>query len=141
MNSTCQILPGIKNIYWVECSKLPPRIDLQAVGELPIALLTDLNEITFFGSSDCRCVTEKENNGWSQKATIRFRTGSELPFYNNLAFAVTDVNGISFIIGARERPFPVVKCEYNAGSPSGEPAGFTYEISHKAIRSLVPCLI
>lgn len=141
MNSTCQILPGVKNLYWVECSKLPPRIDLQALGDLPVALLADLNEIAFLGNADCRCVTEKENNGWRQKASIKFRTGDKLPFCNNVAFVVTDVNGISYLIGAKELPFPVVRFEYNGGTPSGDPAGFTYEISHEALRTMVKCLI
>ncbi|MCH5234753.1 MAG: hypothetical protein J1E16_05615 [Muribaculaceae bacterium] len=141
MNSSCQILPGVKNIYWVECSKLPSRIDLQSVGDIPVSLLADLNDITFFGSVDCRCVTEKENNGWKQKSTLKFRTADELPFYNHIAFVVTDVNGISYIIGSKEHPFPVVKSEYNTGVPSGDPAGLTYEISHEALRSMVKCII
>ena len=141
MNSTCQILPGVKNIYWVECSKLPSRIDLLAIGELSVSLLMDLNEIVFFGNADCRCVTEKENNGWRQKASLKFRTGEELPFYSNIAFVVTDVNGTSYIIGAKEHPFPVIKNEYNTGTPSGDPAGFTYEISHEALRTMVKCII
>ena len=141
MNSSCQILPGVKKLFWVECNRLPTRIDLHAVVDLPVALLADLNEITFFGRPECQRVTVKENNGWRQEATLKFRAGEDLPFYKNIAFVVTDVNGDSYIIGANEKPYPVLKSEYKTGSPSGDPAGFTYEISHNALRTLVKCII
>lgn len=140
MNNSCQILPGIKNIYWVRCDSLPSRIDLSALSGVTVALLTDLNEITFFGEPECKCSTEKNNNGWSQKASLKFFSCDNIPFYYNIAFVVVDVRGDAYIIGANEKPYPVVKTEKSAGS-SSDKAGFQYDISHNAIRTLVKCLI
>lgn len=141
MNSCCHILPGIKKIGWVKCEMLPKQLDLSGLSRLPVPLLADINEITFFGTPDCRCVSDIENNGISEAASLKFLSGEDLPFKDHIAFVVTDVNDNSYIIGAFERPFPVIKTERSSGSPSGDPAGIRYEITHKAIRTMVPCLI
>ena len=54
---------------------------------------------------------------------------------------VTDVNGNSFLIGSLEAPRPTVECELRTGVPSGDPAGYAYEIKHVSIKSMVPCII
>lgn len=140
MNSNCQILPGIKKLYWVDCDKLPTRIDLYAAAGMKVALLAELNEITFFGFPECKCTTEKVKNGWKQEASLKFLSSDDIPLFKNIAFVVTDVSDESYIIGFNEHPFPTVKREYNMAKP-GDKAGFNYEISHSALRSMVKCLI
>lgn len=140
MNSSCQILPGIKKLYWVERRYLQKRIDLYAMASQQVAILCDLNEIIFSGDPDCRCVTSKENNGWHQESTLKFRTAHAIPCAD-IAFIVTDVSGQSYLIGAYEMPYPLIKWEYKSGTPSGDPAGFEYEITHNALRTLVKCVI
>ena len=141
MNSTVQILPGIMKIGWVNCDCLPNNIPLSGVSRLPISILSEINYLTFFGNPDCRCVTEKKNNGWSQSATLKFLSCDDIPYESHIAFIVADVNNNWYIIGAKERPYPVVKFEKASGAPSGDPAGISYEITHKAIRTLLPCII
>lgn len=141
MNSSCQILPGVKSIGWVLCSSLPKQIALSGISRLPVALLADIHEITLFGSSDCRCSTEKDNNGWHQTASLTFFSSEEVPFENNIAFVVKDVNGNAFIIGSYEKPYPKVSIDSITGSPDNQSAGYKYSVSHKAIRTLVPCLV
>ena len=141
MNSTCQILPGVRKIGWVDCNLLPKQITFSGVTRLPLALLAEVTYITFFGSPDCRCITEKENNGWMQTASLKFLSGDEIPFEKHIAFVVADVNDNWFVIGAYERPFPVIKFEKTSGAPGGSPAGINYEISHKAIRTMLPCIV
>lgn len=140
MNNSCQILPGIKTIYWVACENLPARIDLSALSGINVALLTELHEITFFGEPECKCVTEKSKNGWSQKATLKFFSCDTLPFYYNIAFVVVDIQGEAYIIGAKERPYPVLTMGKTAGRRS-ERAGTEYEITHNAVRTMVKCLL
>lgn len=72
---------------------------------------------------------------------MKFFTDRRLPRHPCPGFVVTDVNGNSFLIGSLETPRPVVECERRVGIPSGDAAGYEYEIKHVAIRSMVPCVI
>lgn len=141
MNNSCQILPGIKKIYYTLCDQLQPRIDLQAIAGMKVAILSDLEEIPFFGTPECKCSTEKDKNGWNQKVSLKFRSSEVIPVDDNLAFIVGDVNDRWFVIGAKENPYPVITVEKNTGSPSGDAAGFYYEINHESLRSLIECLV
>lgn len=141
MKSSCQILPGIKFIACLPCRDVPANISMSAINNIPAVVNSDLLEITFFGSPECRCVTENINNGWTQKTNLKFHSSDQLPLSEPLAFVVTDANDDSFIIGSREEPFPIFNCERISGSESDEKAGFIYEISHVEIRSLIKCEI
>lgn len=141
MKTTTQILPGIKSIGWIDCRALPRRVDLSAICGMTVAILTDIHPIDFFNEPACECKTKKDGGGYEDTASLKFLTGSELPRYGALGFVVTDVSDRSFLIGSLENPRPVVEYEQRAGVPSGDPAGFSYEIKHVAIKSMVPCVI
>ena len=53
----------------------------------------------------------------------------------------TLICGISYIIGSRERPYPVIKSSTSSGSPSGESKANSYEVRWTAIASPIPCAI
>ena len=141
MNTSTQILPGIMAIGWVDCRHLPKRVDLSAICRVPVAILTDIHPIPFFDEPTCECQTKKDGGGYEDTATLKFLTGTELPRSATLGFVVTDVNGNSYLLGSLESPRPVVECEHRTGLPSGDSAGFSYEVKHVAIKSMVPCII
>lgn len=141
MRTSTQILPGIKAIGWVDCRHLPRRVDLSAICGMSVAVLTDIHPIEFFGEPQCECKTKKDGAGYEDTATLKFLTSQKLPRSASLGFVVTDVNGKSFLIGSLEAPHPQVECNQQTGIPSGDAAGYEYEIRHVAIKSMVPCLI
>ncbi len=141
MKTSTQILPGIKAIGWVDCRHLPRRVDLSAICGMPVAILTDIHPIVFFDEPTCECVTKKDGAGYEDTATLKFLTGKKLPFGAAFGFVVTDVNGKSYLLGSLEHPRPMVECQQQTGIPSGDPAGFSYEIKHVSIKSMVPCVI
>lgn len=141
MKTTTQILPGIKSIGWIDCRALPRRVDLSAICGMTVAILTDIHPIDFFDEPTCECKTKKDGGGYEDTATLKFLTGSQLPLGAALGFIVTDVNDKSWLIGSLENPRPTVECEQRTGVPSGDPAGFQYEIKHVSIKSMVPCVI
>lgn len=141
MKSTTQILPGIKAVGWVDCRHLPKRVDLHGICRSPVAVLTTITPVEFFDEPECRCKTEKEGGCSTDTATLKFHCAVLLPIHRRLGFVVTDVNGKSYLIGGCEPPFPSVKVEHFCGAPDGDGAGFYYEITHNAIKSMVECVI
>ena len=140
MKTSTQILPGIKFIGWIECRHLLRRIDLNAICGGVVPVLTDIHPIPFFDDPSCECKTSKDSRGRQDAATLKFSTDELIPS-GHIAFIVTDAGDNSYIIGTREEPFPVIEYERKTGSPSGDPAGYEYEIKHTGIKSLVPCVI
>ena len=141
MRTTTQILPGIKAIGWVDCRHLPRRVDLSAICGMSGVVLTDIHPIEFFDEPQCECKTKKDGAGYEDTATLKFLTSQKLPRSASLGFVVTDVNGQSYLIGSLEAPQPQVECNQQTGIPSGDAAGYEYEIKHVSIRSMVPCVI
>lgn len=141
MRTSTQILPGIKAIGWVDCRHLPRRVDLSAICGMTVAVLTDIHPIEFFGEPQCECKTKKDGAGYEDTATLQFLTSQKLPRSASLGFVVTDVNGKSYLIGSLEAPQPQVECSQQTGIPSGDAAGYEYEIKHVSIKSMVPCVI
>lgn len=141
MKTSTQILPGIKAIGWIDCRHLPRRVDIMAICGMTVAILTDIHQIPFFGEPTCECKTTREGAGSQDTATLKFLTDKELPHGTCLGFVVTDVNDKYRLIGSLEAPYPTIECGRKTGIPSGDAAGYEYEIKHVAIKAMVPCLI
>ncbi len=139
MKISTQILPGIKFIGWIDCRCLPRRVDLSAICGQPVAILTDIHPIHFWGTPACECKSKKDGGGYEDTATLKFVTTEKLPA-TALGFVVTDVNDRSFLIGSLENPRPVVEWDLSVSTPSGGPAGYAYEVKHVALKSMVPCI-
>ena len=139
MRTTKQILPGVKEIGWVRCEHLVNDIALRGIAMMPVPILTEIHNVPFFDEPTCECVTENDGGNRTDTAKLKFASEDLLPLKEHLAFVVTAIDGNSYIIGARETPFPVVKLTISFGDADGEGAGFIYEITHTAIKSLVPC--
>ena len=139
MRTTKQILPGVKEIGWVRCEHLVNDIALRGISMMPVPVLTDIHNVAFFDEPTCECVTENDNGNRTDTAKLKFSAEDLLPIKENLAFVVTAIDGNSYIIGAHEAPFPVVKLTISFGNANGDGAGCIYEITHTAIKSLVPC--
>ena len=141
MRTSTQILPGIKAIGWIDCRHLPRRVDLSAICGMTVTILTDIHPIPFFDEPTCECQTKKDGAGYEDTATLKFLTSKELPRSASLGFIVTDVNDNSYLLGSLEKPVPIVETTHRLGIPSGDAAGYAYEIKHVSIKSMVPCII
>ena len=141
MKTSTQVLPGITFIGWLDSRKLPDHVALSGICGMAVAVLTDIHKVPFFDDPQCECTTKKDGAGYQDTATLKFLSDLQIPNNGFLAFVVTDVTGKSFLIGSKEPPLVIVEKTRQAGTPSGDPAGFSYEISHVSIKSMVPCVI
>lgn len=134
-------LPGIFKIGFLECSKLAPQLALKSIAGVPIAILTEITDVIFSGEATCEAVNDNDNNGRSEKTTLKFTTTQKIPEDLPLAFVVQCVNGQKYLVGAKERPYPIIKITNNSGPASGNASAFSVEITHSAIKSLLPVAV
>jgi len=134
-------LPSITKIAYLPCSELSPDIVFRYKVKMPVAVYAGTIPITFYGTPSCDTVSEYENKGRLEKATLKFSTLDELPTAFPIAFVVTTANGRSYLIGAMERPFPVVKIESTTGAPDGDTATDKVTVTFSAPKALVPCIV
>ena len=77
-------------------------------------------------------------NGRVETTTLRFRSLDAIPTTHPLAFIVTDVNRQSYLVGLHEPPYPIVRSTQTTGTPSGDPAVISYEVTFTALKALIP---
>lgn len=141
MKNNSTSLPGITHIGYIECDKLQRNIVFKHYSGIPVGIFTDITPISFFAIPICEAVDEFDNNGRRVTTSLKFVSNDNIPTYKHLAFVITDVSGTSYIIGSRERPYPVIKSSANSGTPSGESKAISYEVRWTAIASPIPCAI
>ena len=134
-------LPGIKFIGFVIAENLQREMMFKHLAGLPVGIFTDITPISFCGVPTCEAISNYNKNGRIEQTTLRFKTLDVLPTSRHVAFVVTDCNGQSYIIGQHEKPRPIVKITHDTGTPNGDPAVATVEITLYAQKSLIPCAI
>lgn len=137
--SNCSRLPGITHIGLLPCAMLPQNVADSYLAGIPVVLPSAGLNIPFCGVPICEVSSEYSNNGSLEKATLTFASSQFIAEKAQVAFVITDVNGRTMLIGAREKPFPIIKRTRNTGAPDSDSAVFTYEISCVAIAALVEC--
>lgn len=134
-----QSLPGIIFLGYVQKDRLQRQIMQKSLAGLPVGIFTDITLINFIGAPQCESQNDYDNNGRIEQTTLTFVTCDSIPTHEHLAFVITDANGQSYIIGQRERPYPIIKIKENTGTPGGDTNAKTVEVTLYAHRSLVPC--
>lgn len=135
-----QSLPGIKALGYVPAEKLQREIMYKHLAGLPVGIYTDITPIDFIGAPTCEAVSTYNNNGRVEQTTLRFQTLDDVPTNRHIAFVITDCNGQSYVIGQHEKPRPIIKVSGHTGTPSGDPAVRTVEVTLYAQKSLIPCI-
>ena len=106
-----------------------------------VGVFTKIMPVRIFGQPSYEAVEEYDNNGRKVLCTLKFVSNDNIPVHKHLAFVITDASGTSFIIGSRERPYPVVKSSATSGNPSGESNATTYEIKWSSVGMPIRCAI
>ena len=138
---TRQSLPGIKFLGYVPAEKLQREMMFEHLAGVPVGIFTDVTPIAFVGVPTCEAALAYNKNGRIEQTILRFKTLDVLPTNRHVAFVVTDCNGQSYIIGQHEKPRPIVNVTQNTGTPKGDPAVLSVEVSLYAQKSLIPCSV
>ncbi|SDM08152.1 hypothetical protein [Segatella bryantii] len=131
-----QSLPGIKSVGYVDCSLLPDDLALKALAGIPSSLDAQPTMISLDGIATCEVSSKDDNNYQVEKATLSFSAVESIPTENSLAFILSTVSGNTYIIGAKEQPYPTIKATMSTGSTDGTPAVIKYEITYTNRKAL-----
>lgn len=137
MNPSTQSLPGILSVAYVPSVLIQRHSDLKCLATIPVQVFTTPIEVPLKGPATCETVSRYDNNGRIETTTLRFRTLDALPTTHPLGFIVTDANRQRFLIGLNEPPYPIIKSTQTTGTPDGDPAVISYEVTFTALKSLI----
>ncbi len=136
-----QGLPGIKWIAWKRCEQLPSMIMLKAMAHVSFNIVSNWTVIELIGKAQIDVQETNDANSQIEQVSLSFRTLDDIPTHSNLAFIVKTVNGESYVIGQKEKPFPEIKVKKSSGSPGGSENVHDYEVTYTARKALIPLSI
>lgn len=136
--SNCNRMPGVIAVRWIKAANLSSHLLEKYIAGVPVALGTIGNELKLEDTASASGLNSVENNGLTSKAELEFKTMDEVPRDEDITWAVQDADGNWWLIGTRERPFPVVEISQSTGTPGGDPAVATVKVTHSAKIALIP---
>lgn len=128
-------LPGITRIGYVETKYLPTNIMYKSQAGIPVAIMTNVKPIKFFGMPQIEADMQFVNFGTIEEISIRFDSLDDIPLNRDIAFVVQDANNENFIIGSKEE-HAVIHRQYDSSDTDGK-ATYTYKINHKSRKALI----
>lgn len=136
--SNCNMMPGIIQVKWLKADQLSPHMMEKFIAGVPVAIGAQGNDLELVESGTAEGLRQYENNGLVGKATLEFKTLSHVPTDEDIVWLAQDADENWWLIGARERNYPVVEVSTSAGTPGGDPAVSTVKITHTAKIAIIP---
>ena len=133
-----QSLPGIVSVSRVLCSSLAPNITEQFLSHIPVSLPAQTVRLELCGNASCEAEQEYVNGGYTEKTVLQFHTTEDIDGFPPLAFVVTDAQGQSYVIGTREKPYPMVEVTKVIDKDTDLNS---VKVTFTRRKSLVPCVI
>lgn len=133
-------IAGISEIYLVKAATLPEYVrELYAMGEMPWIAL-DIMPIDHGPGATAYSERQMTPEGLSVNSELSFSSG-ELPIStaHDLAFIIVAADGIAYLIGSKEPPFPMLKTKKDLSNPADGKAGFHHTFTWAG--PLIPILL
>ena len=105
---------------------------------VPVGIYLLTNEIEQYGTGSCTAETSIEEGSLIEKTTLQFETTQQLENVEHLAFVILDANLQYYIIGVREKPYPLVEVRKDI---SPEANVNTVKVTLTRRKSLIPCSV
>ncbi len=105
---------------------------------MPIRISGQISRIEHFGNASCEAEQQYEGGGYSEKTVLQFITAENVAQYPPLAFVLTDAQGQSYVIGAKEKPYPMLEVTKTIDKDTNVNS---VKVTFTRRKSLVPCMI
>lgn len=133
------LLPGVKTVEICEISSLPDDIMEKYLSGEQISLNNDFYILCIKGIGSCDTIDKIENNqSISETKLVFFMEQQPIRYNTFMAYRITDITGHKYLIGTKERPFPIRQVVRNNPSTMNNKKGYTITISYTNIVSLIP---
>ena len=140
MRTSCNSLPGISEVRYINCGNLLPYLVEKVAAGAPIAVERDKTQVVnVWGNPTCTAEAKDSNNGRAETVTLEFATLSKVPAVG-VAFLVRQASGQWFLIGSRETA-PVVSINYNTGEMAGDASVYRVSVQFTAYKALLPVAV
>lgn len=133
-----QGLPGIKWIAWKYCQQLPAEIMMKTLAHVSFNIVANWTVIEIIGKAEYELQESNDSNHCIEDVTITFRTRDIIPTHADIAFIIKTVNGESYIVGQKEKPYPEVKMKATSGAPGANENVNEYQVTFSARKALIP---
>ena len=132
-------LPGLRAVGLIRIADLPASIIPMSFCSIPIPLACDILWLDLEGSANtAQRTAERCNASLIYSASAEFRTKDPVQLTGEpLAVVIVDQMDRAWLIGADRPPYPVITEQVSTGAPPSQAAGYSYSVSHKAIRTMV----
>lgn len=137
MNIT-QSLPNIVKVFTIPCAPLAPNVVEKYMAGLPVGVYPLPTEVEQYGTGSVESENVLDEGTYFEKTTLQFSTAEEIDNRTPMAFVVMDAQDNYFLIGAKEKPYPIVEITKGV-SPDANVNDIKVTFSRK--KSLIPCSI
>ena len=122
-------ISGLKKIRTLNPDLIPSEVRFMASARLKINLLSPGEQVPIFGKSELKAnLTPLEESAELNFNSTKYVKEEDIPFIA-LAFIAVDNNGLEWLIGAREPPYPKIEIIHSSGEQIAAQSGFSYKIS------------
>lgn len=134
-------MPGIRRIYTIPAKLLPEDVQLTAKAGYTLVINSFyLKEIETEGGATCEVTRSNERGEETEKSTLTFRSAEETET-EGMAYVVESVMVGCYLIGQKEKPYPLVEKAASTGEPGGEARVKTYTVSFAGSSAMTRCEI
>ena len=133
-----QSLPGIKNISILPCAGIPQHAMAKCLSDIPVGLSCSASKLDIYPEASLEVESDYTNGDYHENLTLKFTSTTKIPKSRKMALVVTDVEGKNYLIGTKERPYPVI--EYTM-EISGSRNIYDIKVTFSGKRALIPCAI
>lgn len=112
MNIT-QSLPNIVKVFTIPCDSLAPNVVEKYMAGLPVGVYPLPTKVEQYGTGSVEAVNVLDEGTYYEKTTLKFSTAEDIDNNTPVAFVVMDAQENYFLIGAKEKPYPIVEITKN----------------------------
>lgn len=125
---TVTTLPGLKEIYRVRASMVPPLAAMKSAVGISVYMTSNVVKICTEGNPSVEIVDEQENNGRQVQTTLRFESAEKIETRTKYAFIYVDQAEEAWLVGSKEKPYPTISKTQHTGIPGQTSAVISYEV-------------